>query len=332
MSTSNGSAASSFIIVQGSDICLPDASLPDRLSSGVVTGSQVIDAAESRVRQFTHGYALPEGIRSSALRRFGVSDFERFQEEEIEKDVVAKKVEEYVSAIADELEDDPLVLSILDGRELRLYLEDEDDFAMLAENLFTELDTEDTGKIKRSSMSKSLDHLGVDMGVPPASDFSQVNDILAKHGADGDDELGQAQFAQVLQSILQEVADSLAENPVVTNTNLKIFNGSKIRKILCNEKQLTDIAEKMLAANPEGLGSLESARKFLETNGAEFGVPPLDIDETTSLYDAVFAAVGITLKSDPKKGKENFSETVKDILEKFAEQLQVDPLLLPREN
>lgn len=64
----------------------------------------MIEAAESRVRHFMYGYALPEGGRSSALGRIGVSDVGRFQEEEIEKDVAAKKVEEYVCAIADELE------------------------------------------------------------------------------------------------------------------------------------------------------------------------------------------------------------------------------------
>lgn len=65
--------------------------------------------------------------------------------------------------------DDPLVLSILDGKSLRIFLDDEDDFAMIAENLFTDLDTEDKGKIRKSSIQNALIHMGVDMGVPPLS-------------------------------------------------------------------------------------------------------------------------------------------------------------------
>lgn len=58
---------------------------------------------------------------------------------------------------------------MLDGSSLRLFLEDEDDFAMLAENLFTDLDVADKGKIKKSEIRKALVHMGVDLGVPPFS-------------------------------------------------------------------------------------------------------------------------------------------------------------------
>lgn len=65
--------------------------------------------------------------------------------------------------------DTPIVVSILDGSTLNLFLEDEDDFAMLAENLFTDLDEEDIGKLCKSQIRKALAHMGVEMGVPPLS-------------------------------------------------------------------------------------------------------------------------------------------------------------------
>lgn len=52
-----------------------------------------------------------------------------------------------------------------------MFWEDEDDFAMLAENLFTELDEEDNGKLPKSQIRKALKHMGVEMGVPPLSGF-----------------------------------------------------------------------------------------------------------------------------------------------------------------
>lgn len=60
-------------------------------------------------------------------------------------------------------------MSILDGNTLRIVLDDEDDFAMLAENLFTELDTDDRGKIRKSEIHNALVHMGIEMGIPPFS-------------------------------------------------------------------------------------------------------------------------------------------------------------------
>lgn len=65
--------------------------------------------------------------------------------------------------------DDPLVISILDGKILRLFLDDEDDFAMISENLFTDLDAEDKGKISKGEIRNALVLMGVEMGVPPFS-------------------------------------------------------------------------------------------------------------------------------------------------------------------
>lgn len=50
-----------------------------------------------------------------------------------------------------------------------MFLEDEDDFAMLAENLFTDLDIEDRGKIIKDEVQSALIHMGVESGIPPMS-------------------------------------------------------------------------------------------------------------------------------------------------------------------
>lgn len=64
------------------------------------------------------------------------------------------------------------MVSILDGNTLKLLLEDEDDYAMLAENLFTDLDIEDKGKIRKSEIRKALVQMGVEMGIPPFAGYS----------------------------------------------------------------------------------------------------------------------------------------------------------------
>ena len=59
-----------------------------------------------------------------------------------------------------------------------------------------------------------------------------IFDILKKHEADGKEELGQGQFAQLLQHVLQELSEVLAEKNVVVIQNIKIINGSKLRKVI----------------------------------------------------------------------------------------------------
>lgn len=63
------------------------------------------------------------------------------------------------------------------------------------------------------------------------TEFPQLDDLLRNHGADGEEELGQAQFAQLLQSVLQELAEELSQKNVVSIQNMKVVNGSKLRQV-----------------------------------------------------------------------------------------------------
>lgn len=62
----------------------------------------------------------------------------------------------------------PIVATVLDGSPIREVLADEDDFAVLAESLFTKLDADENGKLSRSELEPALLQLGVELGVPTA--------------------------------------------------------------------------------------------------------------------------------------------------------------------
>lgn len=63
------------------------------------------------------------------------------------------------------------------------------------------------------------------------TEFPQLNDILRKHGADGEQQLGQAQFAQLLQTVLQDLAEELSQKNAVFIQNIKVINGFKLRQV-----------------------------------------------------------------------------------------------------
>lgn len=54
---------------------------------------------------------------------------------------------------------------------------------------------------------------------------------MRKHGADGEEKLGQAQFAQLLQSVMQDLEEELSKENVVVIRNIQVVNGSKLRKV-----------------------------------------------------------------------------------------------------
>ncbi|XP_009765532.1 uncharacterized protein [Nicotiana sylvestris] len=314
-------------VLDGSQLRAVSLSLPSSDGSSV-TGAQLLDFAESKVSESLFGFSLPDTLKSAALKRLSVADDLNFRREQLDRENASIILRNYVAAIADELQDDPIVIAILDGKTLCMFLEDEDDFAMLAENLFTDLDTEDRGKIRRNQIRDALIHMGVEMGIPPLSEFPILSDILKRHGAEGEDELGQAQFAHLLQPVLQELADALAKNPVVVVQKIKINNGSKLRKVLADEKQLSETVEKIMQEKQDEKDSLSNKdviRCYLEKNGASLGLPPLKNDEVVILlYDIVLGDIE-NGKTDAASDKDEILVFLKDILEKFAAQLEVNP-------
>lgn len=311
-------------VIDGTQLSAGNFSLPAEFS-GDIAGDRVLEFADAKASDCLYSLSLPENLKSSALQRLNFEvrghKFDREQAECLLRD--------YVAAIADELRDEPLVVSVLDGNTIRLFLEDEDDFAMLAENLFTDLDAEDEGKLSKSEIRSALVNMGVEMGVPPFSEFPMVYDILKKHGAEGEEKLGQAKFAQLLQPILQDLADALALKHVTVVQNVKITNGSKLKKLLADKNQLDDVTEKIyqqVCNSQKEQGCTEIIRSYLEGNGNELGLPPIEANEAVILlYDATFSDINNKLQAKDLE-KNELGDLVKQILQTFAAQLQANPV------
>ncbi|XP_039028647.1 uncharacterized protein LOC120162608 isoform X2 [Hibiscus syriacus] len=305
-------------VLDGTHLRSLNPSLPEL--NDAITGSQLLEIADSKASTSLFGLSLPQNLKASALSRVIDETFDdhdddvTFRKAELKKDKASKFLSDYISAIANEMKDDPLVVSILDGNTLKMFLEDEDDYAMLAENLFTDMDIEDKGKICKK--------------------FPLLNEILKKYGAEGEEELGQAQFAELLQPILQETADALSEKHVVVIHNIKVVNGSELRKVLADEKQFNDVSERVLLeteSEKDGLRKTKLIRSFLEKHGKDFGLPPSESNEAVVLlYDAVFSE--IENEKSVTRADNEFRELVKDILEKFAEQLEANPVFRDLDN
>uniref|UniRef100_A0A9I9E593 Uncharacterized protein n=1 Tax=Cucumis melo TaxID=3656 RepID=A0A9I9E593_CUCME len=58
--------------------------------------------------------------------------------------------------------------------------------------------------------------------------------------------LGQAQFAKVLQAVLQELADALPEKPYVFIQNMNITNGAQVKKVVDTDKEIGNIKQHII--------------------------------------------------------------------------------------
>ncbi|CAA0405393.1 putative EF-hand domain pair protein [Arabidopsis thaliana] len=290
-----------------------------------VTGAQLLEISESKVSQSLSGLSLPPHLKETAISQVSDGDHVTFRRTMFNKQQASEKLGVFFSTVADALKDTPIVVSILDGTMLKMFLEDEDDFAMLAENLFTDLDEEDKGKLCKSEIRKALVHMGVEMGVPPLSEFPILDDIIKKHDADSDEELGQAQFAELLQQVLQEIADVLHEKPITIVLNVEIFTGSRIRKILADEKTLKCLVEKTILEESNGKESQGWLRTLIIKNGKELGLPPLssENEQVALLYETIISQLN---NKENASTKEEFMDALKDILKKFEELLETTPV------
>lgn len=97
---------------------------------------------------------------------------------------------------------------------------------------------------------------------------------------------------------------------------------------MANKKRLTAAIDKILqekkSTENEQL-SIDEIRGFFEKNGKEYGLPPIEVNEAVALlYDAVFTDIG--KNKTAVKMDDEFRNFVKDILQKFAEELEINPV------
>ncbi|KAF6161799.1 hypothetical protein GIB67_008560 [Kingdonia uniflora] len=165
------------------------------------------------------------------------------------------------------------------------------------------------------------------------AEVSLIECILEKYHAEKDEELGQAQFAQLLHSVLQDIVEALNKKNVIVTQNVKIINGSMLRKLLANEKELNNMIEGIfndLCKDKKGCPEL--LRRFLEKNRIKVGLPPSEANEAmVLLFDQVFADVGTADFADNFE-RDDLEVLVRDVLKKLEKLLEANPILHDLEN
>ncbi|BBN19673.1 hypothetical protein MPTK1_8g12640 [Marchantia polymorpha subsp. ruderalis] len=301
----------------------------DTANKGYVTPADVKSAAVSEAAALLLGTQVSAQVFDSAIKGVPLPEATTLNQE-----AFATSLIDCLRAIANALHDEPIVVSVLDGSTIRALLDDEDEFAMVAENLFTDLDVDESGKLNRSELRPAVLQLGLEQGVPPPSAKPEADELitklLQKYSADGSEELGQAQFAELLQTVLQDLADSLTNQPIIIVRDVRVLNGSKIRKMLENEKALAEVADNIFAdldANKDGKLTKNEIRPLFENQGSQWGLPsPEESEAVNELYNELFKEIDSDKSGQVDKSE--FKVLTKVLFEGFAEQLRLEPILV----
>lgn len=90
-------------VLDGTHLRAANLSPPD--SNVALTGAELLDLADSTVSSALFGLALPQTLKSSALRRIGIRDNDDvFRRTELAPDQASQTIKLYIAAIADELQ------------------------------------------------------------------------------------------------------------------------------------------------------------------------------------------------------------------------------------
>ncbi|XP_024520746.1 uncharacterized protein LOC9635487 [Selaginella moellendorffii] len=332
-----------FRILDGSSIreALLGSQLPDRVRRRfqrlvkAADGSPSSSSVDARIAAEEEAAALLLGSELCGRQLVVTAAASRLPDPNTLLDAAAfeASLRSYLEAVADALQEKPIVVSVLDGSAFKGLLEDEDEFAMVAENVFDELDADNSGKLNRSELRSAVLQLVAAVGCPNPSAKPDVEDLLtkllSKYASQDSKELGQTQFAKLLQDVLQDLSETLASQPIVVVRDVKVLDGSNLRKVLHDEELFSDMAKdtfKELDSDKDGKLSKSEIRPVFESRAAQWGLPPLDEDSADELYAQIFKEIDADSSGDVDERE--FQSLMRALIESFAAQLKMNPILV----
>ncbi|CAO2838142.1 unnamed protein product [Amaranthus hypochondriacus] len=317
-----------LIVIDGSELSGANTSIAEDVIAKGMSPEQFFELAFSRVSEFLYGLEVPP---SSPMLNFGFQDLYNFRQL-LEQDP-QRLLQDYINVLSERLKASPLVVTILDGSMIYKYLENEEDYASLVDELFTQLDSDREDLVKKTHMSAAILFFGFKIHISRSfADSPMIDDLMKKHGVDeGDEKLDKQQFSELLKPILQDIADTLALNHVTVETTFTLSNGG-ITKQLLEEEMFLDVFRNVLyqqsSSSEEDESFADVVNTFFERNtSATYGIPPYDADDefVVLLYDSVFSDNDFKKKA-MDLNKDEVGDLAKKVLEKFAQELEANPL------
>ncbi|KAF5182447.1 Calcium-binding ef-hand family protein [Thalictrum thalictroides] len=259
-----------------------------------------------------------------------LSEFTHGTKDDVHKIKFKEVLSDILLGVAAGLKRDPIVILRMDGHDLFDFI-NSSSFEMEMVGIFTKLDL--TESSLRDCISKVLEQLKVDHGMPPTSDHwvwsNFVKPALQICSTDVHKcPVSQDTFLKEFKEVAESIAQHLKEQPVIVAHSENTFDGNAIKRLLSNIFEL----DKSLDAAINGLPK-DCHKKFskgylrvaLDTVGPTAGLPPYGaVNQMDNVVNEVFKMVGA---DDGKLVEESeFKLLIKEILGSIMLQLQGNPI------
>ncbi|XP_077231391.1 calcium-binding EF-hand family protein [Tasmannia lanceolata] len=259
-----------------------------------------------------------------------LNEFTHGKQEQVNKVEFKEVLSDILLGMAAGLKRDPIVILRIDGEDLHEFA-DSPRFQLEAVAIFSHIESADESL--HDYITKALEQLTVDHGLPPSSD-SWVSSIIIKPamqscGVDQHEKpISQETFLEVFNMVVKNIALSLREHPVIVAHSENTFDGSGIKRFLYNKFELEKSLDSAWTALPKdrhGKVSKEYLRVALDGVGPNAGLPPY------GAINQMDQVVGDVLKMvDADDGKtvdeDEFKKLMKEILGSIMLQLEGNPI------
>ncbi|TYH94447.1 hypothetical protein ES332_A12G042300v1 [Gossypium tomentosum] len=226
------------------------------------------------------------------------------------------------------LKRDPIVILRMDGEDLLEFINGPSYEAEMV-SIFSQIGCEDASL--RDCITKALEKLTVDQGMPPSSDSWVMRNIVEPALESWDDKpVSQETFLEESKKVAKRVAQNLNEEPVIVAHSENTFDGSGIKRLLSNKFELDKLLNVGLENVPKdrnGKISKEYLRVVLDVVAPSVGLPQIGAVEQV-LMDKVVADVLNRIDADDWKmiKEDEFKKLLTEIMESIMLQLEGNPI------
>ncbi|GMH02994.1 hypothetical protein Nepgr_004833 [Nepenthes gracilis] len=276
----------------------------------------------------------PKGTSSESDHIYSefLDEFTHGEEGKVSKTEFKEVLSDILLGMATGLKRDPIVILRIDGEDLQEFI-NSPSFETEMVSIFSGVESPDA--TLRDLITKALEKLTVDQGLPPTSDswvMSQiVEPALLSCTANQSEEqpaISQETFLKEFKKTAENIVVRLQEQPVIVAHSENTFDGSGIRRLLGNKFELEKALNTATEAVPQdrhGKMCKEYLRVALDSVAPSAGLPPYGaLEEMDKVTNDVFKMV------DADDGKlvkeEEFKKLLAEILGSIMLQLEGNPI------
>eukprot|EP00268_Persea_americana_P069301 TRINITY_DN981_c0_g1_i2.p1 TRINITY_DN981_c0_g1~~TRINITY_DN981_c0_g1_i2.p1 ORF type:complete len:375 (-),score=104.91 TRINITY_DN981_c0_g1_i2:330-1454(-) len=259
-----------------------------------------------------------------------LNEFTHGKQEKVSKIEFKEVLSDFLLGMAAGLKRDPIVILRIDGEDLLEFL-DSPTFQPDATAIFSQI--ESTAGSLQDYMTKALEQLTVEHGMPPPSDPWVFNNIVkptlescSTHQQE--QPISQEMFLEEFSKFLKNIAQHLKEEPAIVAHTENTFDGSSIKKLLSNKFELEkalDTTWKDMPKDREGKASKVYLRVALDGMSPAAGLPPYGaLEQMDKVVNEVFKMVNA--EDSSVVAQDEFKKIMMEILGSIVLQLEGNPI------